>query len=196
MDVNNHFLNKTFRLHHTSAPVVEYVHVELDLSGMRKGETVFFNRENMRSVDPRFESNIHYLTLDGNSIIGDVLVYAQPDLVSTSFGSSATTLTIGGAVSRSASVELPYAAPAGYGPRTPPQFSGAALTLAQVAARPVNYFGHTAAKFPYGQTNGGVPDARTNLKHVGVTVSHPTASVGAPLIESGTLHVILKVYTK
>jgi hypothetical protein len=173
----------------------EYIHTSLDLTGAKNGETFYFN------LDEDFDyltvrDYYRYIQIVQSSIVGDVLVWTDPPVVATAVTPNGPLFTIGGAPNLQSPVVVPYAAPIAFGPKVPPQFSGAPLTLIELNSNPINYFGHSAAKFPYGQDNAGNPDARTNLRYLAITISSVDVPVGTVLIESGVVYVTLKVYSK
>jgi hypothetical protein len=129
-------------------------------------------------------------------------------------------ITIGGAVNNTTSpVVVPWAAPAGSGPESPPNFVGGPLTVDEINAGPVNYFGHEGGHFPYFENNS-VPDLSTGYKWLAITISNnniqnlglpqrrltryqrqlsrrPRAlPVGESVIEQGVVTVVLKLYPK
>lgn len=194
--------NKTFRTNLDPTKPYYYIQTSLDLKGTVAGETLYFNEDN--SID--YLENPYYnkfWTVDGNSIIGDVFVHTDPKISLASNTYPGDVLQpilcgIGGAASLSDPVELMYLAPAFYGPQIPPRYNGFPLTVGQLNADPISYFGHTAARFPYGVTNDLIPDTRTNLRYLGITFYADGGDLpaGTPLVESGVVHVTFKVYPK
>jgi len=187
--------NKTFRTSIPSQPPYYYVSAELDLAGISNGETLYFNLDN--SFDYTTNRDYYrYIQITNQSIIGDVIVSTDPVVTTLSETANGPLFTIGGAPSIYSDVDVPYAAPAGFGPKIPPQFSGSSLRTNELNANPVNYFGHTAAGFPYGQDNSGNPDTNKNFKFLAITIRNPDLSLGVPIVESGVVKVIIKVYPK
>lgn len=196
-----------FRNYSSAEKPYVYITASLDLSGMLAGETLYFNQDNSTAYlsDPYYNG---FITLDENVLVGDVLIRTSPPIVlfprprvaNVSTGNTYIPVTcgIGAAESLGAPVELLYCAPQNWGVQTPPQYNGALFTVEQLNANPISYFGHTAARFPYGVTNTLLPDTRTNLRYLGVTFYSDGVRlpVGTPLVESGTIHVTLKVYPK
>jgi hypothetical protein len=173
----------------------EYITSSLDLAGAKNGDTFYFN------LDEDFDylttrDYYRYIQITQNSIIDEVIVWTDPVIVATQITPNGPLFTIGGAQDLQSPVAVPYAATIAFGPKVPPQFSGSPLNVSEINGNPINYFGHSAAKFPYGQTNAGVPDNRTNLRYLAITISSIDAPVGTILIESGVVYVTLKVLSK
>lgn len=201
--VQNNQTHRVYRSNLAPRKPYYYVTASLDVSGMRAGDTLYFNADNdIAYLQDPFYTN--FVTLNENCIIGDVLVRTDPPVLlrndlpfSTIPFAPELLCALGGAESLTSEVVLPYAAPFGFGARAPPQFAGSPLSLGQLNQNPVNYFGHTAARFPYGVTNAGVPDTRTNLNYLAFTVyANSVYPIGTPLIASGRVYIKLKVYPK
>ncbi len=196
-------MNKTFRNNIDPVRPYYYIQASLDLAGTVAGETLYFNEDNTIDYlsDPYYKK---FWTLDGNNIVGDVFVQTDPKIVLydnlTYLADNTHPILcgIGGAPSLTSPVQLLYAAPPFYGPQTPPRFNGFPMTVGELNSNPLNVFGHTAARFPYGVTNALVPDTRTNLRYLGITFYENGVNLpaGTPLVESGTVHVTFKVYPK
>ena len=169
-------INKIFKVYTSSQPPYYYIVASLDLTGAISGGTYYFNKENNLAYLDRLDYDKFYI-LDKNAIVDEVSVYAYPEVKATNLNVYGPIFLIGGAEDSFSETVLPYAAPSGYGPILPPGFSGAPLTVAQLNEGSVNIFGHVAAKFPYGVTNFGIPDPRTDLKYLSVSVlPHPQES--------------------
>jgi hypothetical protein len=175
---------------------------------MLAGDTLYFNVDNSTAYleDPFYTG---FITIDGNSMIGDVIVRTDPVirtfdtlpgigyLIPPGIELSGLVCAIGGAESLAEPVVLPYSAPTGFGPQSPPKFCGSFMSIGELNQNPINYFGHTAARFPYGVTNSLVSDPRTNLNYLAFTIyANATFPVGTPAIQSGRLHLKMKVYPK
>jgi hypothetical protein len=169
---------------------------------MLAGDTLYFNANNSTAYldDPFYKG---FITIDENSMIGDVIVRTEPavtmfdNLTGVSFNSLPLLCAIGGAPSLAEPVVLPYIAPFGFDAQVPPKFCGSTMSIGQLNQNPISYFGHTAGRFPYGVTNDLVPDARTNLNYLAITVFANTSfPAGTPVFQSGTVHIKLKVYPK
>lgn len=180
-----------------------YIEGSLDLSGMRTGETRYFNVDNSLAyeTDPAYTG---FLTLNGTCILGDVIVRTEPQLQTPAYvgglgfpPSPGVLCMIGGARSTSDPVVLPYSAPFGFAAQTPPKFNGSTLSIGQLNQNPISYFGRTAARFPYGVTNNGTPDTLTDYNFLAITVfANSLYPAGTLMIDSGTIHIKLKVYPK
>jgi hypothetical protein len=194
-------------MHHSPTP---YIRAHLDLTGMRLGETLYFNLDNARGPFPRDYSR--FIQIDKHNVIDEVLIRTDP-LVELVDGLTVDPVFwIGGAPDLQSSVAVPWAAPAGYGPIPPPYFSGKYLTVDELNAQPVNLFGHTAAVFPYGVDNTGTPDNRDHLRYLAVTAALPPSApedtfvfrgrrrslpvVPPKVVATGTLAVTLKLFPK
>lgn len=192
---DNNFTNRTFRTNLQPERPYYYVTASLDLTGARNGETLYFNADNnLDYLNNRNYAKYHILTQD--LIIGDVIVWTDPVIVTNAVTPNGPTFDVGGAESLTTPVVVPYGAPIGFGPKVPPQFSGAPITLSNLNAKTINYFGHSAAKFPYGETNASVPDTNTNYKYLALTIENSDLPPDTLLIESGTIHVRIRVYPK
>jgi hypothetical protein len=161
--------NRTFRTSISSQAPYYYLNADLDMVDVKVGETYYFNSDNDFIYRTARDYNNFY-TLDSSSIVDEVVVYAPVKLKASQETVYGPVLLIGGAQSTSSEVVIPYAAPTGYGPKVPPQFSGFPMRIADINSGSVNIFGHSAAKFPYGVTNYGVPDLRTDLKFLSVSI--------------------------
>ena len=201
--VQNNQTHKVIRSNLPPQKPYFYVTASLDVSGMYAGDTLYFNSDNSTAYlnDPYYTQ---FVVINENCIIGDVLVQTDPPVLLRNDVPLNTTpfapellCAIGGAESLTSEVVLPYASPFGFGAQVPPRFAGSPLSLGQLNQNPVNYFGHTAARFPYGVTNDGVPDSRTNLNFLAFTLyANSMYPAGTPLIASGRVYVKLKVYPK
>lgn len=186
-----------------SCPPFYYLEGSLDLSGMRTGDTRYFNVDNSLAYenDPEYTG---FLTLKGTCILGDVIVRTEPQLQMPAyigatgiFAAPSVLCMVGGARSPSDPVVLPYSAPFGFGAQTPPKFNGSTLSIGQLNQNPISYFGRTAARFPYGVTNSGTPNTLTDYNYLAITVfANSLYPAGTLMIESGTIHIKLKVYPK
>lgn len=192
---DNNFANRTARSNLQPERPYYYVNANLDLSGMVNGDTLYFNRDNSTAyLNDRFYNR--FITIDENCIIGDVLIRTEPYIQTFAETANGPLFTIGGAETIETPVVVPYAASSGFGPKIPPQFSGASLRTNQMNTNPNNYFGHTAARFPYGQDNSGNPNTNTKYKFLAITLTNPDQSLGTAIVEFGTIYVTLKVYPK
>lgn len=189
-------LNLPFRTNLAPGKPYSYIRASLDLAGALAGDTLYFNKDNSTAYLTT-RDYYRFIQITNESIIDDVIVSTLNDpVVTTAETANGPLFTIGGAQSTALPVVVPYAAPAGFGPQTPPQFSGAALRTNQLNANPVNYFGHSAAAFPYGEDNNGNPDLNTNYKYLAITVSSPDVATGTVLVTSGTVEITLKLISK
>lgn len=161
--------NKTFRSSNRFQQPYYYIVGHLDLSGAVTGGIFYFNKDNNLSYIGQRNYDRFYI-VDQNVIVDDVVVYTNPDFSVNETSVYGPVFLIGCSDSTQTETELLLAAPSGYGPKTPPQFSGAPLNFIQLNQGSVNVFGHTGARFPYGLTNFGTPDPRTDLKYLSVTV--------------------------
>lgn len=187
--------NKTFKTGLLPSLPYQYITVSLDLTGAKNGDTFYFN------LDDDFNylymrDYYQYIQITKESIIGEVIVWTDPIVTVLQETANGPVFTIGGAQSTNSPVIVPYAAPSGFGPQVPPMFSGSELRTTELNANPINFFGHSAAKFPYGQDNNGNPDSQTNYRFLAITISSIDVPVGTVLINSGIVYVKLKVYPK
>lgn len=214
-------LNRVFRNGIAPAAPYYYIQASLDLSGRSAG-TYYFNYDNnyAYATAPDYKN---FVLVDDNVILSEVLVYSSPDLVATG---PSVLLTVGGAASTSTPVVVPWAAPAGEAPVAPPDFVGGPLTVSQVNAGAVNYFGHEGGHFPYflNRATPPVEDLSTGYRYLALTVTTGIQEVlgepesaddrsrraaaraarrrprllpsGPVVIESGSINVVIKVYPK
>lgn len=187
--------SKTFRTGLLPQLPYQYITASLDLTGAKNGDTFYFNLDD--DFDYLYVRDYYrYIQITKESIIGEVIVRTDPNIITLQETLNGPVFTIGGAENTSSGVTIPYAAPVGFGPKIPPQFSGASMRTFELNANPINYFGHSAAKFPYGQDNSGNPNTQTNYKFLAITISSIDVPVGTPLILSGIVYITLKVYPK
>lgn len=186
--------NKPFKNNIPPQPPYDYIRAQLDLKGAKNGDTYYFNLDNNLNYlkNPNYT---RFIKLTEQNIIGDVVVSTEPfiQIYETNNG---PLFTIGGALNTNSPVVVPYAAPSGFGPKNPPQFSGESLRTNEMNSNPINYFGHSAAKFPYGEDNSGNPNTNTNYIFLGITIYSSDIPIGKVIIEKGIVNVILKVYLK
>jgi hypothetical protein len=122
-----------------------YLSVSLDLAGAMAGETLYFNEDNSTEY-LKLRDYYRFIQITSDSIIGDVIVSTEPELVCIDTPNDIY-FTIGGAANTRSPVVLPYA---GQGvARAPPLFSGSSIPYSVINSHPINYFGHSAGKFPY-----------------------------------------------
>jgi hypothetical protein len=194
MSIDNTIFNLPYRSNLAPKNPYRYLTASLDLAGAINGDTLYFNLDN--NVDYLTNRDYaRYIILTQESIIDEVIAWADPVVVAQTTPNGPL-FNIGGAETLSSAVAVPYAAPIGFGPKIPPQFSGAPVNLASLNAKSINYFGHAAAKFPYGKTNALVVDPRTNLNYLAITVTNPDLPAQTPIVESGMVHVQLRVFPK
>lgn len=188
-------MNKTIRSNIPPKLPYKYVTASLDLSGAVNGDTFYFNLDN--SLEYRkMREYYRFIRITKESIIGEVDVYVDNPIQTVQETLNGPLFTIGGALNTSSRVVVPYAAPSFWVPLLPPQFNGSSLRTFEINQNPTNYFGHSAAKFPYGEDNNGNPDPIDNYQLLAITVSSIDFPLGTPLIVSGLVRVVLKVYTK
>lgn len=167
----------------------------LDITGAKNGDTFYFNLDD--DFDYLYVRDYYrFIQITKETIVGDVIVKTSPPIVPMNQTVNGPIFTIGGAQNINSPVVVPYAAPSSFGPKVPPQFSGAPLKVSELNSSPINYFGHSAAKFPYGQDNNGNPNTQSNYKFLAITITSPDVPVGTILVESGIVYVSLKVYPK
>jgi hypothetical protein len=192
---DNNVFNRTYRSNIAPEKPYRYITASLDLSGALNGETMYFN------LDNSFEYIVNrdykkYIILTQDTIVNEVIVWADPVILSSEVTANGPIFNIGGAETLKTPVVVPYAAPIAFGPKVPPQFSGAPVDIDSLNAKTINYFGHSAAKFPYGVTNNYVPDSRTNLNYLAITISNPDVLPLRRLVDSGIVHVQIRIHPK
>ncbi len=149
-----------------------YLSVSLDLSGAMAGETLYFNEDNSTEY-LKLRDYYKFIQITSDSLIGDVIVSTEPELVCIDTPNDIY-FTIGGAANTRSPVVLPYAAYPGSG-KLPPLFSGSSISSAAMNLHPINYFGHSAAKFPYPFTFPSEP-MTSNITDDYVTIASSTYS--------------------
>lgn len=220
MDFSGLGNNKTFKAGGDPADPYLYLSGTLDLSGAVDGGTYYFNLDN--NFD--YASNPDYgrfIIVDHTSIISEVIVYSNDDLVAVD-PNNLPTLRIGGANRQDVVepyVKVPWGGPSGLLPVAPPSFSWDDLELADVNEGAVNYFGHEGGHFPYFEDLDSNPDPSNSYRYLAVTVNWENAAaasrslseeakqrkkrlmvrprslpVGEKVIQSGNLSVVLKLY--
>ena len=178
MNFSGFGINKAFKTGIDPKKPYYYITASLDLSGAVFGGTYYFNQDNNFTYSV-VRDYAQYVVIDENSIIGEVAVYANSELISSTYAQDEEKdiyLSIGGAKSTSDPVSVYWAAPAGFGPYTiedlpGPFYNGYPLTLDEVNAGPVNYFGHEGGHFPYDRDNEYKVDSSKKYKFLAVTIS-------------------------
>lgn len=222
MNLGANGMNKTFWAGPKPAPPYFYVMAHLDLAGKAEG-TYYFNYDNnftyATQTTPEYTK---FIPIDQNLLISEVTVYSNPPLVLED-ELIPVTLTIGGAANTTGGpVVVPWAAPAGEAPVPPPGFVGGPLTVDEVNAGSINYFGHEGGHFPYYLNLAQNPDLSNAYKYLAVTISSEqdtqmlnaqakarrlrrlngrsrnarTLPSGPSVLSAGRLAVLLKLYPK
>lgn len=114
-DLSGVEFNKTFRSNVQAGAPYYYISAHLDLSGMDTGETLYFNRDNSLAYKAKPDEYSKFITIDSSSVIGEVVVYANPDLTSE-ISTSVKNIKIGGAPSYTDSVSVVWAGQTGSTP--------------------------------------------------------------------------------
>lgn len=161
----------------------------LDLSGVKNYETLYFNYDN--NLDYKHTRDYaNYIKLSEQSILDEIVVSTNPliTIYPTPFAEGPQ-FSIGGAEDLQSPVFLKYAGPTGRY-ETKPNWNGWVMQTSEINSNPVTHFGHVAAKIPYDN------DATTLYRYLAITVIDSYYDVGVPIIESGTVHVSLRIYPK
>ena len=99
-DLTGFDTNRVFRTDAQPVPPYYYISAHLDISGMMKGQTFYFNKDNNLSyLDPKGTDDggyYKYWMIDSNAVIGDVVVYSNSAIISDTLGSG-NYFEIGGA---------------------------------------------------------------------------------------------------
>lgn len=129
-----------------------YITAHLDLSGVYIGEneslTYYFNKDNNLSyLDSLVSPNYHnFHLIDSNAVIGDVVLYSNPDLV---LGESAALLfDVGGAVFDPAVVQPALVDPVSAVWGGPTGFSSGSVSAADINTGVICYYGHEGGHDP------------------------------------------------
>jgi hypothetical protein len=192
---DNNVFNRAYRSNIAPEKPYRYITASLDLSGALNGETLYFNLDNNLNYIVNRDYK-RYIILTQDTIVSEVIAWADPIILSSEITANGPIFNIGGAETLKTPVVVPYAAPIAFGPKVPPEFSGAPVDLISLNVKTINYFGHSAAKFPYGVTNDSDPDLRTNLNYLAITISNPDLAPLKQLVDSGTVHVQIRVHPK
>lgn len=208
--------NKTFTNAPPSGPPYYYINAYLDLAGLVLNEaddqvqlphiTLYFNRDNnYKYLDPLNDYyGLHII--ESTSVIGDVVVYSNPDLVSN----KNLRFNVGGAVDTDSPVSVTWGGRTG--------FSAESLNKDDINNGQVCFFGHEG-----GHLINSSDDPDSNLRrYLAVTITElvgDEAPVAAQdnesvrsrhrerrqrllrqlqdyAVDSGVLHVTVKVYPK
>jgi len=185
--MDNH-INRVYRSNIPPEKPYSYITASLDLTGAKNGQTLYFNLDNnFDYLKDRDYSR--YIIFTEKNIIDEVVVWADPLVVATQVSPNGPFFNIGGATNLNSAVSVFYAAPVGYGPKVPPDYSGAPLDIFNLNAKSINYFGHSAAKIPYQST----PE---NYRYLAITLVKTDIPVGQVLIESGVVRIQIRVFSK
>jgi hypothetical protein len=227
MDFSGFGNNKTFKAGGDPLPPYYFLSASLNLAGAVDGGTYYFNLDN--SLEYAFDRDYsRFVIVDETSLISEVIVFAEDDLVPVD-PDGEVDLLIGGA-DRLDTVEpwvkVPWAAPLQSAPVPPPGFVGDVVSIDEVNAGVVNYYGHEGGHFPYFVDQDDNPDLSQRYKYLAVTINpgsllarqaaakaaakaaDPNArkkrTLGMPrglprgdaVILQGSLKVLLKIYPK
>ena len=182
--------NKTFRGSKLPGEPYYYIRANLDLSGVElnvEGNNVFyFNAENSfayankaKFAYPNPDAYPGFHLIDSNNVIGEVSVYANPDLEANA-NLGQLSFLVGGLYrpsSNSASMDV-WGGPTGNSP--------GALSAAQIAHGQVCYYGQEPGSPAFD------PDFRTR-RYLGLKITG--VSSGQKILK-GNLFVVVKVYNK
>jgi hypothetical protein len=165
MNLSANGINQTFKTGTEPKSPYYYLTASLDLAGLAYG-TYYFNFDNdfAYASDPTYRK---FVSVDENVVLSEVTVYTNPPLETE----SGVVFHIGGAANTNgAPVKVDWAAPAGYGPVSPPGYSGAFLSVAELNEGSVNYFGHEGGHFPYYTDNEMKEDLSNAYRYLAVTL--------------------------
>jgi hypothetical protein len=200
-----------------------YISAHLDLAGVilpqqeSDGITYYFNKDNnLDYLNPLLSESYHnFHTIDANAVIGDVVLFSNPDLVASA--PEDVEFVVGGAIFGEP-VSAVWGGPTGY--------TAGPVGVADINTGVICYYGHEGGHDPEndpsnqmdqkylavtirpsgGASRAAAPAADSN-KEAPVIVDEMLASIRArkrkqtrqivnPDISSGKLHVIIKVYPK
>jgi hypothetical protein len=227
MDFSGFGNNKTFKAGGDPLQPYYFVSASLNLAGAVDGGTYYFNLDN--NLEYAFDRDYsRFVIVDETSLISEVIAFAEDDLVPVN-PEADVQLMIGGADRLNTDepwVIVPWAAPPQSAPVPPPGFVGDVVSIDDVNAGVVNYYGHEGGHFPYFTNLASNPDLSQRYKYLAVTVNpaanearkaavaaakaqaDPNArkkrSLGMPrglpqgtaVIAQGSLKVLLKIYPK
>lgn len=228
--------NKTFKTGVLPGAPYYYISAHLDLSNVvvpaQGSITYYFNKDNSLgylltplSLGVGYDEYHKFHLIDSNSVIGEVVVYSNPDLVAGSgiLPGNGLRFRVGGALDTVSPVEAgdEWAGETG--------FSSGPVTIADVNTGSVCYFGHEgggstedkqylavsiyqedveapqapvpeAAPAPEAPADEESPvvvvDESRSLRAARKAKDRSVRQVVSPSIASGSLHVVVKVYPK
>lgn len=184
----------SLRSNQTPQSPLKIIEASLELNEIRNGTTLYFNYDNSLKYLKSKRDYYNYIQIPKETVIDEVTVLTDP-VVYTYTDNSNPMFSIGGARDLNSPVTVLYAA-ANQGTYFRPQYQGEILSTSQLNSNPINYFGHSAAKFPYNQNNNGNPDSFDQYKFLALTIYDPLFPDRQPIVQSGVLHLLLKTYPK